>query len=174
MDWRSQVADKLVSPQEAVAVVKPGDQVTAAPFTCTPFTLCGALYERRSGLQGVRIDHPAGLFAWVRPDEEETPFEVHDNYATPMDRDMVNAGKVEYLPIGRWRGDEVPAGFVAEPDVFLVPISPPDRHGYCSFGPGGWFSRRLAEGAKTVVAEVHENFIRTGGENYVHISRISR
>jgi len=32
-----------------------------APFTCTPFTLCGALYERRHELGGVRIDHHAGL-----------------------------------------------------------------------------------------------------------------
>jgi 4-hydroxybutyrate CoA-transferase len=173
MDWKEAVSDKLVTPEEAVAVVKPGDRVAAAPFTTTPFTLCQALYARRHELDGVRIDHPAGVFPWIQG-PEDTTFEIHENYATPANRDLVNSGGVEYLPIGRWRGDEVPAGFVPEPDVFLVPVSAPDRHGYCSFGPGVWFNRRLAMGAKTVVAEVHENFIRTGGENFVHLSKIDR
>jgi len=53
-------------------------------------------------------------------------------------------------------------------------LSPPDRQGYCSFGPGVWLSKRLAQGAKTVLAEVHENFIRTGGDNFIHVSEIDR
>jgi 4-hydroxybutyrate CoA-transferase len=122
---------------------------------------------------GVRVDHPAGLFAWVRPGEP-SPFQVRDNYATPLNRDMVNAGLVDYLPIGRWREDEVPAGFDGPVDSFLVPLSPPDKHGYCSFGPGVWLSKRVAQAAKTVVAEVHESFIRTGGDNFIHISEIDR
>src|SRR3990172_8890118 len=103
MDWRETVGHKLVSPQEAVAVVKPGDQVMVPPFPGTPYTLCGALYERRGELSNVRIDHPASLFAWVRPGEESR-LEVHTPYATPLDRAAVNAGQVEYLPTARWRG----------------------------------------------------------------------
>lgn len=171
MDWRDLVRDKLVSPQEAVKAVKPGDQVEVAPFTCTPFTLCSALYERRHELKGVRIDHPAGLFPWVRPGEENG-FEVRTPYATPADRDGVNAGRVEYYPVGHWHADNPSPGFFQEPDVYLVPVSPPDRHGYCSFGPGVWFSPTYCQRAKTVIAEVHENFIRTGGHNFIHISQI--
>ena len=55
--------------------------------------------------------------------------ELHDNYATPLNRTAVHAGAVEYLPIGLWKTDTVPDGFTAHPDVFLVPVSPPDRHG---------------------------------------------
>ena len=171
MDWRKELGSKLVSPQEAVAVVKPGDQVMVAPFTCTPHTLCNALYDRRSELSNVRIDHPASLFAWVRPDDE-SGLEVHTPYATPLDRAGVNAGQVEYLPTARWRGDEVPPGLIQEPDVYLLAVSPPDRHGYCSFGPGVWFSPTFCQRATTVVAEVHESFIRTGGKNFVHISQL--
>lgn len=173
MDWRSEIADKLASPAVVVADIKSGHRVGVAPFTCTPFTLCGALYERRDDLENVRVDHPAGLFSWVRPDEGDT-FHARDNYATPMNRDMVNSGRVDYLPIGRWREDEIPAGFDGENDAFLVPVSPPDRHGFCSFGPGVWTSRRIAQQAKVVIAEVHESFIRTGGENFIHISEIDR
>jgi 4-hydroxybutyrate CoA-transferase len=171
MDWQTAVGSKLTTPQEAVGVVASGNRVTVAPFTCTPFTLCGALYQRRGQLENVRIDHPAGLFAWVRP-EDENGFAVRDNYATPLNREMVNSGRVDYLPIGRWRADELPAGFDGDIDVFLVPLSPPDKQGYCSFGPGVWMSRKMALGAKRVIAEVHENFIRTGGENFIHVSQV--
>ncbi len=173
MDWRTQVGNRLMTPQEAVQVAKAGDRIVVGPFTCTPFTLCDALYERRAELENVRIDHPAGLFAWLRPGEENG-FNVRDNYATPLNREMVHAGKVDYLPIGRWRADETPPGYDGQTDVFMVPLSPPDEHGYCSFGPGVWLSRRIALEAKVVIAEVHESFIRTGGENFIHMSQVDR
>jgi acyl-CoA hydrolase len=173
MDWRAQVADKLTTAEEAVKAVRSGDRVGVAPFTCTPFTLCESLYARAGEIDNVRIDHAAGLFAWLRPGEENG-FAVRDNYATPLNREMVHAGKVDYLPIGRWRADEIAPGFDQPLEVFMVPLSAPDAHGYCSFGPGVWMSKRLAQGAKTVLAEVHENFIRTGGDNFIHISEVDR
>ena len=173
MDWQRMVGDKLVSPQEAVQAVKPGDQVMVAPINGTPFTLCQALYDRRNELRGMRVDHPAPLFPWVQPGEEDA-FELHDLYATAANRDMVNAGQVWYLPTALWREGEIPAGLLQEPDVYLVPVSPPDRHGYCSFGPCVFFSPSFCRKSRTVLAEVHENFLRTGGENFVHISEIDR
>jgi len=98
--------------------------------------------------------------------------ELHDNYATPFNRAAVRAGTVEYVPIGLWKTDTVPDGLTARPDVFLVPVSPPDRLGWCSFGPGVWLSGTLSRNAALVIAEVHEDFIRTGGENHVHIDRL--
>jgi 4-hydroxybutyrate CoA-transferase len=56
--------------------------------------------------------------------------------------------------------------------VFMVPVSPPDERGYCSFGPGVWLSGTLSRQAKLVIAEVQEGFIRTYGENYIHVDQI--
>ncbi len=94
MDWRSQIGDKFTSAAEAVKIVESGHRVGVAPFTCTPFTLCEALYARGSHLNGVEVEHAAGLFAWLRPGEENG-FAVRDNYATPLNREMVQAGKVD-------------------------------------------------------------------------------
>jgi acyl-CoA hydrolase len=173
MNWRDQCRDKLVTPEEAVTRIRPGDKVAVAPYICTPYTLCNALIARvRAGeLRGVRIDHPASLSPWCEPDVLGA-IELHDNYATPFNRAAVHAGAVEYLPIGLWKTDTVPDGLTPQPDVFLVPVSPPDRHGFCSFGTGVFFSATLARHAKLVIAEVHEDFIRTGGDNYIHIDRL--
>ena len=173
MNWREMVSDKLMSPAEAVQVVKSGDVVAIAAINCTPFTLCQALYSRRAELSGVRVDHPAPLFPWVQPGDEGA-FALQDLYATPADREMVNAGRVEYRPVARWREDLPPDGFTERPDVYMVPVSPPDRHGFCSFGPGVFFSPTFCRNATTVIGEVHENFIRTGGDNYVHVSQLDR
>lgn len=173
MNWREMVSDKLMSPAETVRAVKSGDVVAIAAINCTPFTLCQALYDRRAELSGVRVDHPAPLFPWVQ-DGDEGAFTLHDLYATPADRRMVNAGRVEYRPVARWKTGLPPDGFTERPDVYMLPVSPPDKHGYCSFGPGVFFSPSFCRGATTVIGEVHENFIRTGGDNYVHISQLAR
>jgi 4-hydroxybutyrate CoA-transferase len=173
MDWRERCREKLTTPEEAVKRVKPGDTVNVAPFTCTPYTLCNALAARVRGgaLSGIRIDHAAALTSWTTPDLLGK-VDLHDNYATPMNRAACHAGQMEYLPIGAWRTHSVPFGFVEHPDVFMVPVSPPDAHGYCSFGPGVWLSGTMSRNAKLVIAEVHENFIRTGGENFIHLDQI--
>ena len=82
MNWREMLSDKLMSPAEAVQAVKSGDVVAIAAINCTPFTLCQALYERRAELSGVRIDHPAPLFPWIR-EGDEGAFTLHDLYAHP-------------------------------------------------------------------------------------------
>jgi 4-hydroxybutyrate CoA-transferase len=173
MDWRERLGKKLTMPEQAVAGIKKGDTVAVAPYSTTPHTLAGALIARAKvgDLSGVRIDQPASLAPWLQ--DTNGAFELHDNYATPFNRAACHAGEMEYLPIGSWKSYEVPPGLTEHPDYFLVPVSPPDEHGYCSFGPGVWVSGTLCRNAKTVIAEVHEDFIRTYGENYVHVDQIS-
>ncbi len=164
MDWRSRLGTKLVSLQEAVSHVASGATVAVAPFTTTPVTLCEALASRgrAGGVSDVRIEHLASLFCWTDPGLRGV-FRLVDNYATPPNREACHAGEVDYLPIGLWRSHTVPDGLTRDPDVFFVPVSPPDERGFCSFGSGVWLSPTLVVGAKLVVAEVQEDFIRTGG-----------
>ena len=173
MSWRDRCGEKLVSVETAIQHVQSDSTVAAAPFTCTPYTLCSALIEhgKRGGLRNVRIDHPASLVSWTEPGTEGV-FELHDNYATPPNREACHAGRMEYLPIGIWKSYELPPGFTEHPDVYLVPVSPPDEKGYCSFGPGVWLSPTTVRNAKLVIAEVQEDFIRTYGENYVHLDQL--
>ena len=171
--WRGRLGSKLVGLEEALSHVRSGMTVAASPFTCSPITLARGLIERgRKGeLENVRVDHLASAVCWTEP-ELRGVFRLRDNYATPANRAACHAGESDYLPIGIWREYELPAGLDPEPDVFLVPVSPPNELGYCSFGPGVWMSPVMARQSKVVIAEVHEDFIRTGGENYIHIDQV--
>lgn len=173
MDWRARCGQKLVSLEQAVGQVESGQTVSVSPFTSTPMTLCGALADRGSKgeLENVRIEHLASAFCWSSPDLRGA-FRLLDNYATPANREACHAGATDYLPLGLYRSHELPDGVTPSPDFFFVPVSPPDARGFCSFGPGVWMSPTLVKGAKRVVAEVQEDFIRTGGENFVHVDQI--
>lgn len=173
MDWRSRLGSKLISVEAAVAKVGSGATVGVSPFTTTPVTLCEGLKARgrQGGLENVRVQHLASLVSWTEP-EFEGVFRLLDNYATPPNRAACHAGRVDYLPVGLWRSHELPAGVTRDPDFFFVPVSPPNENGICSFGTGVWMSPGLVRDAKVVIAEVQEDFIRTGGENQVHMDAI--
>ncbi len=173
MSWQDRVGDKLVGVEQAVGTIQSGDVVHVAPYATTPGTLCVALQKHAlgNGLKNIRIDHPAAGLSWTEP-EMRGVFELHDNYATPGNRDACHEGEMGYLPVGIWKSWEIPPGFHQNPDVFLIPVSPPDDKGFCSFGSGVWLSRTVAQASKRVIAEVHPEFIRTYGENYIHVDEI--
>ena len=173
MSWQDKCGDKLVSLDQAVGTIRSGDVVHVAPYSTTPMTLCNALQKRAmtDGLKDIRIDHPAAAISWTDP-EFRGAFALKDNYATPPNREACHAGDMGYLPVGIWKSWEIPPGFHSNPDVFLVPVSAPNELGFCSFGSGVWLSRTASRQAKKVIAEVHPEFIRTYGENFIHVDEI--
>lgn len=172
-NYRDQLGDKLVSVEQAVGLIESDSIVGAAAYSCTPMTLCQGLADRaeRGEVEGIRVEHVAAFFPWTDARWAHA-FHLVDTYATPANRAACVAGEIGHVPVGPWRAHEAPAGWSSTPDTYLVPVSPPNAQGYCSFGPGVWFSGPLVRGAKRVIAEIHPEFIRTGGENYVHIDQI--
>jgi len=164
--WRDRQRERLATADQALRAVRPGDTVAVASFSNTPHTLCRALAARAGELRGVRVDHLASLFPW-----DPDAFALTTNYATAADRVAVNAGRVGYLPISHWHADALPPGVSPTPDVYLVPVSPPDAEGRCSFGTGAWFSPVYCRTARTVIGEVHEDFVRTGGDSWAPVER---
>jgi acetyl-CoA hydrolase len=59
-------------------------------------------------------------------------------------------------------------------DVALVHVSPPDEHGFCSYGVGVECTKAAAEHARTVIALVNRQMPRSLGDSFIHVSRLSR
>ena len=57
-------------------------------------------------------------------------------------------------------------------DIALVQVSPPDTHGFCSFGVSVDVVKAAVESADFVVAEVNPNMPRTLGDSFVHVSAL--
>jgi acetyl-CoA hydrolase len=57
-------------------------------------------------------------------------------------------------------------------DVAIIHLSPPDEHGFCSFGVEVGLSKTAAESAKIIIAEVNEQMPRTLGDSFIHVSKL--
>lgn len=172
MDWRALCGEKLVAAKQALEVIQPSDRVFIAGLQSTPFTLCQALVERKEALRGLRLNTLISFFSWDTPGLEEY-FRFESWYVSKRERPLVQQGFVDYIPVSYFRAGILPYG-IDELDVYMVTVSPPDRHGFCSFGTSVAMSPIMVRKARRVIAEIDESFIRTGGENFVHISEIDR
>jgi len=137
MGWRARCADRLVSPDEAVQIVQDGDSVWLGGWTSMPATLARALGARAGKLRDVAVDTFLSPYQWDFPGREQS-FTVRTFYAGPLDRAATAAARFEYVPLCQWREGEAPPGINSPHDVAMVPISPPDAEGWCSFGGAVW------------------------------------
>lgn len=172
-DWRERWRDRLCSPGEAVSLVESGQCIYLGGWTSVPTSLCRALVERRAELRDVTILTYLTPFDWDDPQTLES-FRIRTFYVGPFERPAVHAGRFDYVPVAQWRAGRLPPGMDAPIDVAMIPISPPDEQGLCSFGTGVWFSPTASRAARSLIGEVHPEFIRTGGENSIHVSRFTR
>jgi 4-hydroxybutyrate CoA-transferase len=169
-DWREQLGDKLVMPDEAVAHIKSGDRITASIAHVTPFTLFHALAGRLMELERVVINYSAALFAFDLPGLGER-FRLESFYLSPIDRKLFHEGMGEYVPVSYYRAGHLPPG-LEDFNVYLMTVSPPDANGEVNFGDFQIMSKLCARNADLVIAEIDPHSIRVGGDNSMHISEI--
>jgi 4-hydroxybutyrate CoA-transferase len=169
---------KVVTPEQAVEVIKSNDDVILANFCAEPRYLPMALMDRAPELIGVRIFHMAvhGQFQerYLKPGMEK-----HIRCATPF---CGRSKSVSQL-LKEARADFYPVTFANVPrllregnvksDVFMLTVSPPDSYGYCSLGISvdyAWGA--LERPPRVIVAEINPNMPRTQGRTSIHISQI--
>lgn len=176
MSWQQKYADKIISADEAAKLVKSGHLVRL-PVGKAPIPIMRALTRRKDELQDVTIiqcfpSAPSPL--WNEAGYEKS-FNMVTDYVAEGNRPGMRSKLVDFLPIDY---PQYSAQHVAgrtntwEPDIFFGVVSPPDEKGYCSFGNCLWYSKDLAQSAKLFVAEVDPTFIRTFGDNFIHVSEI--
>ncbi len=166
---------KLCSLEEAVAVVKSNDRVYISGNAATPFKLMEALAERKDELKNVEITHVLllGEDPLSKPEMAEH-FRHNSLFVGPADRAAVNEGRADYIPVFLY---EIPSLFYSKLlplDVALLHVSPPDEHGFMSFGVECLGSKAAVETAKIVVAQVNDRMPRTLGDSFIHISKVAK
>jgi 4-hydroxybutyrate CoA-transferase len=171
--WQDRCGDKLVSVNEALRVIQPGHTVGIGLNANAPEFLCKTLGERASEWSDLRIVGGGAMHdvPFYTP-EVAARHSIYDVFITVPTRQAMRQRAIDFVPINtaRWPSDFVDG--TRPLDVYLASVSPPDEHGYCSFGFMLWSSLELVEAAKVVIVEVDEDHIVTYGENFVHISQI--
>ena len=173
MDWKSDYAGKVVTAAEAMKVVKSGDRVVFAHACGEPLELVDALVARAPELKRVEINHMVAMGKGEYAQPEMAGSFFHKSlFVGASTREAVREGRGDYIPVFF---HEIPKLFCEgylPPDVALIHVSPPDKHGFCSFGVSVDYTKPAAQVAKTVVAQVNPNMPRTHGDSFIHVSEI--
>ena len=164
---------RIVTPEEAVAHVRSGDQIYIQCAAATPSVLLDALVARAPDLRDVVMIHLhiEGPGPHLAPDMA-AHFRHRALFIGPNARQAVNEGRAEYVPVFL---SDVPVLFergLQPLDTVLVNATPPDPHGFCSLGTSVEAMNAAIRAAKTVVAQFNEAMPRTLGESFIHVSQI--
>ena len=173
MPWETGYKKKLKSADEALQRVKSGMRVYIQPGCAEPETLVEALIRRGPDVRDVEVVHmmTMGCAPYVAP-EMAGHFRHNAVFIGPNVRDAINDGRADYTPIylseieGLFESGAMPI------DVALIEVSPPDSHGYCSFGVGVDTTLTAAKCAHHVIAQINDQMPRTYGDSFIHVSDI--
>jgi acetyl-CoA hydrolase len=137
-----------------------------------PHQLRPALIERAKSLHDLELVQvfTIGSRDCVMP-EMQGHLRVNTMFISEDIREAVNDGRADFTPVFL---SEIPGLFRTQlpPDVALIHVSPPDEHGFCSFGVEVGVTKTAAEVARTLIAEVNPRMPRTLGDSFIHISKI--
>jgi len=173
MSWEIEYRKKLRTPEEALRCVQSGMRVYIQPCCAEPETLVEALYKRAPFVHDVEIVHmmTMGRADYVKP-EMEGHFRHNAVFIGANVREAVNEGRADYTPVYLSEIEELFESGAMPLDVALLELSPPDSHGFCSFGVGVDTSLTAAKCARYVVAQVNDQMPRTYGDSFIHVSKI--
>jgi 4-hydroxybutyrate CoA-transferase len=172
--WAEIYRRKVCDASEALKAVKSGDRVYIHPGCAEPETLVEALVARKADLQDVEITHllTMGTAPYVAPGMEKH-FRHRSLFTGGNVRKAVSEGRADYVPVFL---SEIPGLFTDGTlpiDVALIQVSPPDEHGFCSFGVGIECTKTAAENARVVIAEMNRQTPRTLGDSFIHVHKLT-
>lgn len=173
LQWQEQYEDRLKTPQEAMRVINRGDHVFIGTGAASPQLLIEEMVGQADSFMDIEITHlmTLGAAPYVEPKFRDR-FRHNAFFVGPNVRQAVAEGRADYTPIFL---SEIPALFRGRHfhlDVALIQVTPPDAHGFCSFGVSVDIVKSAAESADVVIAEVNPRMPRTLGDSFIHVDRI--
>ena len=175
MPWIDTYRSRITTAEEAVKGIKSGDKIYLHPGCAVPEILVDAMVYRVHELCDCEVIHvlTVGKAKYTEP-EASKHFRHTALFIGKNVRDAVNEGRADFVPIFL---SEIPRLFSSgeiKIDVALIHVSPPDEHGFCSFGVGVDVTKSATEVAKVVIAQVNHSMPRSLGDSFIHVSKIHK
>ena len=153
--------------------IKSHDKILVHSNCAFPSTTINALVKRRDELSDVSIYHALaiGELPYLSKGMEKH-FTHYSFFLGNNSRKAVQEGRAEFIPIFL---AEIPLLFISgaiKLDAAIIHVSPPDEHGFCSYGVEVGLTKAGAERAKIIIAQVNTKMPRTLGDSFIHVSKI--
>jgi 4-hydroxybutyrate CoA-transferase len=173
MRWLEKYQSRKMSAAEAVKIIKSGDRVNVQPGCATPTALTNAMVDRASELENVEVMHllTMGAAPYLDP-KYEGSFRHLALFIGHNARQAVAEGRADAMPIFLAEVPKMFSNGTLPIDVCFIHVSPPDEHGFCSFGVDVSVTKAAADAAKYTIAQVNRLMPRTLGDSFIHVNKI--
>lgn len=172
-DWKEEYRRRLVSIDEAIQVIKSGDDVIVAQCASEPQGTMSRLHTLADRVTDVRVFSVLTLkpYDFYAKPEMKGHFELASWFHAPGSREALKrgTGTVTFVPnmLHRAATDRIHA---RRPDVFIGTCTPPDRNGFVSLSLGITYEKDILEAASTVILEVNPRLPRTLGDTHLRVT----
>jgi len=171
--WQQTYNSRIITPGEAAQKIKSGQRIFLTGNCSVPQQVLSAVVDYAPNLENVEICQAltVGPADYVAP-EMAGHLRVNTMFISTNIRQAVHEGRVDFTPVLL---SEFPLLFkdnVLPVDVALIHVSPPDEHGFCSFGIEVGLTKSAAGSANIIIAEVNQCMPRTLGDSFIHVSKL--
>ena len=173
LPWQERYAKKVKSARQALRVVKRGDSVFVGSGAGVPQLLVEELARMSAEFADNEIVHlwTLGIAPYTEPKFKyqfrHNAFFIGDNV-----RDAVAEGRADYTPIFLSKIPKLFRSRRMRVDVEVIQVTPPNEHGFCSFGVSVDIVKPAAEAALYVIAEANPCMPWTLGDSFIHVNDI--
>lgn len=169
MTWQEIYQSKLTTAEEAIKLIHDDDKVVAG-FGCgEPLYVERTLASHYKEYKDVEIVNMLTLVEspWST-DEFKGHIKLNTLFASKSTRAAVNSGNSEFTTSHFYEIPEIIKNYIC-PRVSIVMVSPPDEHGYVSFGTTVDYTKGTTDYCDIVIAQVNKYMPRTFGNSIKHV-----
>lgn len=169
MTWQEIYQSKLTTAEEAIKLIHDDDKVVSG-FACgEPLHIMRVLAEHYKEYNNVEIISMLTLVEspWST-DEFKGHIKLNTLFASKSTRAAVNSGNSEFTTSHFYEIPDVIKNYIC-PRVSVVMVSPPDEHGYVSFGTTVDYTKGTTDYCEVVIAQVNKHMPRTFGNSIKHV-----
>lgn len=172
-DYHAQYAAKLVSVDEALSHIRDGDVIGSGAAANEPARLLGRLHSLNGRVHGLKFISGLGMrdYPFLSDPVCRESFTTDCIFMMAAGRAAHRKGLTNVFPaslhngISRWM-DHNPL------NVFMVAVTPMDKHGYFRMSMCLIQEREMLEKADLVIVEVTPDMPVIYGDNEIHISQV--
>ncbi|NLW44559.1 MAG: acetyl-CoA hydrolase [Syntrophomonadaceae bacterium] len=175
--WQEMYKSKLVTAEEAAAMIRDGEVISSAFGNGQPVALFDAI--RKRVMEG-KLHKPTILAASMTDSMPLMDPEIEDriefdSFFVKSERARIKEGYYTHTPNKFSDLEKISSRGLRSVQVSVLRVSPMDNHGFFSTGINvdfGWDIARSNPNRRLLMVEVNKYMPRTYGSNHVHISEV--
>ncbi len=158
---------------EAIRKIPTTGRVFIQGAAATPSRLINELVRQANCFSNLELMHlhTMGSAPYAAPEFAEN-FRITNFFVGANIRKAVDYDRIDYLPCFLSEIPQVLKRGPRKPDVALIQVSPPDRHGFCTLGTSVDVTRAAVDTAPLIIAQVNPQMPRVHGDGVIHVSEI--